>query len=277
MNENTKYELFVKDIYNILHKSENIENIDICHNVELMGLTGCKHQIDIYWHFIMAGVEYQVAVECKNYTGKVPIGKIRDFNSALEDIGNINGVFVAKNGFQSGAITYAKQKKIKLIEMRHPSERDWEGRIKDIELDFHIYSKDTKKPIIEIDIEWCKKQEFLKNQNSVNISGLSNEITIEDLTNDTKTTLYELQNHLPVDKEGKGFRKIYEYDNAYIYSTSSPKIKFKKIIFEYDVICSVETVEINGDNIAKAIVKDIIDNTEQFVDINGNVRCREKI
>ena len=275
MNKNTEYELFVKEIYEILHKVEDVESINIQHDVELTGLTGCKHQLDIYWHFILAGIEYQVAIECKNYSGKVPIGKIRDFNSVLEDIGNINGIFVSKNGFQKGAIEYAKKKGIKLVEIRHPSDKDWEGRMRNLIFTIHAFFTTVKNRSIEIDKEWCAKQDFLKDTDSIQLSGMSDKIFIEDLEKNTTTSIYELENKLPSMEVGTGFKYEYEYKNAYIFDSASPKIKVNKISFEYDVTCATERSEINGDKIAKAIVKNIIEGSEQFIDINGNVKTRE--
>ena len=256
---------------------DNVQNINIQHNVELKGLTGCKHQIDVYWHFILAGIEYQVAIECKNFSGRVPIGKIRDFNSVLEDIGNINGIFVSKNGFQKGAIEYAKQKRIKLLEIRYPSDKDWEGRMRNLIFMIQAYLPTVKKQSIEIDKEWCSKQDFLKNKDFIDLSGMSDEIFIEDLEAKTTESIYELQNKLPSREVGTDLKYVYEYKNAYIYNKTSPKIKVNKISFEYDVACAAEEFEIKGDRIAKAIVKDILDGSEQFIDINGNVKTREKI
>ena len=47
--QGTEYEIWVKNIYDLLYRHEGIENIDIRHNVKLIGAGGVAHQIDIYW------------------------------------------------------------------------------------------------------------------------------------------------------------------------------------------------------------------------------------
>lgn len=275
MNKDIEYELFVKEIYEALHKADNVENISIQHNIELVGLTGCKHQIDIYWHFILAGVEYQVAIECKNYSGKVPIGKIRDFYSVLDDIGNINGIFVSRNGFQQGAVNYAKQKRIKLLEIRPPSAIDWEGRTRHLTTELHMYCKNIKRCIIEEDSDGGTNNSLISSY--FNSSIMSDQVFIDDLDSGIKISLCELHNKLPCSEVGIDFKYIYEYQNAYIYHSSSPKFKVKRIIIEYDVNCPTETIELNGDKTAKAIIKDITNGSEQLIDIFGNINTRQQI
>lgn len=71
-----------------------------------------------------------MAVERKDYKNMVKAEKIEAFRSVLSDIGGINGIFVSKNGFQSGAVDVAKTYGVQLMEIRRPKEPDWEGYIK---------------------------------------------------------------------------------------------------------------------------------------------------
>lgn len=276
-NVNTQYELFVKEIYEYLHKAEDCENIEVQHNINLKGISGCCHQIDVYWRFQLAGVEYQVAIECKNYQGKVSIGKIRDFNSVLEDIGGINGVFVSKNGFQTGAKKYAEQKKIRLIEMRYPNDEDWAGRMRDLHFNLTAWFKNVRKRDISFDMEWIRTQPFYQPGVSLRISGMNNEMLIEDVVKGETVSIYDLEQRLPMKEKGEGFQEIFAFEEAYLLSLElEHKIKIKDITFKYDVSSSMEGLEIHGDDVAKAIVKDVISGVEQFIDIYGNVKEREK-
>lgn len=275
-NRNTQYELFVKDVYDNLHRAEGVENIEIRHNVRLKGMSGCFHQIDVYWRFKIAGIEYQVAVECKNYKERVAIGKLRDFNSVIEDIGNINGIFVSKFGFQSGAKEYAKQKRIKLLEIRAPQEDDWKGRMRNIHFNINAYFTHITGRDIKIDEEWLKGQSSIKVGDRITVAGQADKIYIENLVTGEKISFYDLEKKLSGREVGTGFQKDFLFEDAYILAPDiDDKIKIKRITYTYDVSCSKAGFQIRGDDVAKAIVKDVLTGNEQFVDIHGNVRNRE--
>ena len=86
----------------------------------------------MFWSFTKAGVTYKVAVECKDYKNRVSKEKILAFHDLLKDIGNIHGIFVTTNGYQSGAREYAEKYGIQLMEIRKPNDDDWDGRIRDV-------------------------------------------------------------------------------------------------------------------------------------------------
>jgi predicted helicase len=54
--------------------------------------------------------------ECKDYQNKVPVDDIEEFHAKLEQIGlhKTKGTIACRNGFQSSAINYAKDKSISL-------------------------------------------------------------------------------------------------------------------------------------------------------------------
>ena len=71
-------------------------------------------EIDVLITKVLAGKEIKVAIECKNYKGRVSIDEIEKFISRLEDlrIPPQHGIFVAINGYASGAIRRAKKEGI---------------------------------------------------------------------------------------------------------------------------------------------------------------------
>lgn len=68
-----------------------------------MGNSGTRHQIDVYWEYEKDGQLHKVAIECKNYSKNVPIGKVRDFYGVIDDIDDLQGIMITRNGFQDGA------------------------------------------------------------------------------------------------------------------------------------------------------------------------------
>ena len=59
MNDNIEYEKFAQEIYNEILKNLYVKNIEVMHNVKLIGKSGQKHQIDVYWEYKIAGVQYK--------------------------------------------------------------------------------------------------------------------------------------------------------------------------------------------------------------------------
>lgn len=65
--------------------------------------------------------------ECKNYEHSVPVDDLEEFKAKLDQIGgkNIKGVVAAKNSFQSGAITYARNQGIGLVRIMPDGQVSW--------------------------------------------------------------------------------------------------------------------------------------------------------
>ena len=51
MNDNIEYEKFAQEIYNEILKNLYVKNMEVMHNVKLIGKSGQKHQIDVYWEY----------------------------------------------------------------------------------------------------------------------------------------------------------------------------------------------------------------------------------
>ena len=84
-----EYEKLAQEVYQALHDAEGFNTVNVQHNVKVLGKSGCKHQIDVYWEFKITGETHRVAIECKDYSSCVSVGKVRDFFGVIHDIGNI--------------------------------------------------------------------------------------------------------------------------------------------------------------------------------------------
>jgi hypothetical protein len=91
------------------------KDIKVERNVKLKGKSGVVHQIDVYYQFEMNGIMHKVVIECKDHKQKVEKSMIQSFKGVLDDLGNCVGIFASRNGFQSGAIEFAKHYDIELI------------------------------------------------------------------------------------------------------------------------------------------------------------------
>jgi Restriction endonuclease. len=110
-----KFESVVEKLYIQIAKNERIK-AKIEKRVPMLGNDGASHEIDVLYSFEHFGVNYQVAIECKNWKKPINVGELRNFSYKLEHIGNINGIFIsAESEFQDGAKKVSNYNGIKLV------------------------------------------------------------------------------------------------------------------------------------------------------------------
>ena len=274
MDINIEYELLTKEIFETLLKDTGV-TINVLHNVEIQG-KAFKNQIDVYWEYQIAGIIHKVAIECKNYNSNVSVAKVRDFYGVLSDIGNINGVIVSKVGFQKGAKEFAKYYGINLRELRVPTDEDWKGRIKTIQINMEVITKQIKKRKFNIDIEWAKENITLSKNGdfSYEIKGKADEIWIIDGNGNQLKNVYQLDNELPHNWENKeNLQYVYEFEDGFLEVEKFGKIKMISIEYIYDILTSKQKpLIIDGTASAKAILKDAITGDIKFFDKDGTIK-----
>jgi len=194
----------------------------------------------------------------------------------LTDIGNINGIFVCKKGYQSGAIKFAEFYGINLKELRVPVDSDWDGRIQTIQINLSALHMNIKQRLTVFDNDWLKaKFPNPSEDKHFQIKGNNNEILIKDKDGNRITDLYELDNQLPHDNWKEELNKEHEYkwDDAYIDVEGIGTIKLLSIKYVYDVqMTEPEEIIISGKDTAKAILKDVKTGGIKFFDKNGNIK-----
>lgn len=261
----TDYEKFVQSIYQSINKQGQLQNIEVLHNVKLKGKSGCNHQIDIYWEFINMGVKHKVAIECKHYKNKVSIGRVRDFFGVLEDIGNISGIFVTTSGYQSGAKSYAKEKNINLKEIRTPVDSDWNGLIKDIYIDLNYYQNRLLDISFDMDIKWIRNQYPYLSDNKITINTISDPIYIGKSL-EQSITLNQLFNKVPASKNiDTEVEYTLNFTNEFLFLEEYPKLKINSCKFKYITNHFKDSIDIEGEKLVSAIIKDIETETFRFI------------
>ena len=65
-NANIEYEKFAQEVYQELVNADVAKSTEVRHDIKILGKSGQKHQIDVYWEYEIAGVLHKVAIECKN-------------------------------------------------------------------------------------------------------------------------------------------------------------------------------------------------------------------
>ncbi|WP_053002287.1 restriction endonuclease [Kordia jejudonensis] len=265
MNRNTDYETFARDIYQELLAQDGL-TVKVLHNQVIQG-KAAKHQIDVFWEFDFAGVKHKVAIECKNYSNNVSIGKVRDFKSIIEDIGNTNGIIVTTKGFQSGAIEFAEHHEIQLIILREPLESDWKGKIRYLDTTIEVHDLSITNTFVKLDLVWFKENFPDIDPKSVNISftGLNNEMYIVDELGNEITNFLELENNLREVFDSDDFTHFFPFSNGYMNTDDYGAIKIERIELTYETSKTRSKHIFDRQLFIKALVHDIKTGKKQFI------------
>ena len=268
----TNYEKFVQSIYQTLHDAEGIKNVQIEQNkTDLIGRSGCTHQIDVYWEFKAAGQTYKTAIECKAFDEPVSIGRVRDFLGLLTDYPDLIGILVSPCGFQKGAKRFARYYGINLKEVRFPNEADWEGRIKNLHLEVGVVS-----PIVK-DFHLIVEDDFLmslKQGESIQgtFSGKSDSTLIVDRNRKRRASYDDLLHELPLGNEAINDKThTVQLPDCFWQGDDGNLIPIKGVCFKYDVSVEKQTFDLLGEYVAEAIMKDVYTGELLFFDTKGGV------
>jgi len=250
VNNGKEYELFVAKIQQALLNAENIttqKNIKVEVDKKIADNCGIKRQFDIYWEYELGGLTYKTVIECKNYNSNVSVEKIDALIGKTRDIPDLKAVFATKKGYQSGAKTKAEQNKIDLLIVREQNDSDWtdpDGTplIKKICINIHLcMPAHIYKFEPALDGEWIKSNTDIDTSQPLSLSGLNNEIFIDDIDRGERYSLHELASKLaPLDGKEYGiFEKIEKFENAFIYH-QDVKLKIAAYKIEYSIAKPIE-------------------------------------
>jgi len=279
-NESIEYEKLTLSIYQAILKSDCGENIQVEHNVEVKGRSGVAHQIDVLWRFKLGNVKHKVLIECKSYASNLTLEKVRNFFGVLHDIGNAQGIIVTKTGFQSGAAEYANYYGIDLKLLRKPTEKDWEGLMKDLYINITaktIVSSENKPLMFQIrlkpkdEVHRAYISELLENGQLELESGLELCLLNKDGNVCSEEMRLWLPRHLKVldKKEGGPYFQQIQLEDKYILANKGLHNEQLLQVDSFDVSFYVESysrdIIRHGEEIVEAILKDFNTSEVEFV------------
>lgn len=266
MNHNTEYEKFAQEVYRELSAAEGIKTNVLKHNIRLTGKSGCKHQIDVYWEYEIAGVNYKVAIECKNYSSSVSLGKVRDFYGVLSDLDGVSGIMVTKMGYQAGSKKFAAHNGINLKELRIPKVSDGFIGELEINIDAKIRSR-----LFLVDEDWARAhgldfsnyRNFLANFMMDEKWLTTDHISLETIPNakilnkngEAISTFEELEDELP--PEGTVSEHIFSFEDAYVITIWGP-VKINEVKYLYKKDKQTTVFGLHAVDFVKAILKDAL-------------------
>lgn len=279
-DEAIKYEQLTKATYQAILRKEGVNTIEVQHNIKVKGRSGVEHQIDVYWSFIQAGIEHKVVIECKNYASSISLEKVRNIFGVLHDIGSAQGLMVTKTGYQSGAADFAKYYNIGLKILRKPIDDDWQGRVKNININLIAKSVISTKDkpltaslyIQPIDDAQEKRIEILKQAGRFNVQPRPD---LRFLDKDGLPASEEMKWWLPsklevLHKEDGGpYTQRIELDNKFVMVNEGEPdqelIKVIGVIATFFVESATTETTIYGEDIVEAILKDFNTNEVEHI------------
>ena len=104
-------------------------------------------------------------IECKNYSGKVPIGDIEEFKGKLDQISgkNIKGIFCTSNSFPESVLNYSKSNGLGLCRIVDDKSIRW-----DVYNEFYTPITWDKIAILKDDVKKCLlEEEYIANTNFI--------------------------------------------------------------------------------------------------------------
>lgn len=266
--------MLAQQVYQILIDCEwPGKNICVQHDIKLTGSSGQEHQIDVYWEYELAGVNSKVAIECKDYSKPLAIGKVRDFYGVLADLKDVKGIMIASNGFQKGAKDYAKSWGINLKELSVSNEIPVIA-----EIDNHIHVA-LRRRLFQIDEEWAKEKGYnidsyrkrlswmsMNGEEWLNASHLplqTKDFIIYDAQGNRISSIDELESGIN-DQIIGGSKYTFHFDDAYVMLDSG-LFKVTEVLITDKEEDHYNTLRVTADNFVKAILKDALDGKIQNI------------
>lgn len=112
----TEFEKYCKNILLGYAEKEKLPNFTITHDTKHRTHDG-TYQIDLYATFTAMSVEFKVLCECKQYKNRVNREKVVILADKVKSLGAHKGILLSTSGFQYGAVQYAKEHGIALIQI----------------------------------------------------------------------------------------------------------------------------------------------------------------
>jgi len=242
-NNGKEYEQFVADFQQALLDSEKFiaqNNIKIELNKKIEDNCGNEREFDLYWEYELGGIVYKTVIECKDYNSNISVEKIDALIGKIKDIPDLKAVFATKKGYQRGAQKKAQQNRIDLLIVREQNDKDWEDAegnpyLKEIHINMEFKLPaviTTFEPLI--DRNWVQQNTEIDTSKPIEFSELNNAIFIDDLDNDKKYSIHELESqlsHSHNENFGK-FTKEEKFNNAFL-CYGEMKLKLHSYKIEY--------------------------------------------
>jgi|HubBroStandDraft_6_1064221.scaffolds.fasta_scaffold1445922_1 hypothetical protein len=140
-----EYEELVAGIVRGLQNLEGVNTIRVDRGVTIRG-AATKWSLDVVWEFEDARGKHLVFFECRYVTHALKQEALIAVKGRRDDLApaadTVTAVIVTRTGFQSGALDVAGFYGLIVLELRRPTPRDWQGRVREIFLNMRLLVPD---------------------------------------------------------------------------------------------------------------------------------------
>ena len=269
----TEYERLVQEVYQALHDAEHPGTVEVLHNERVPGRSGCKHQIDVLWKVTPEGAEGEaatVAIECKHLNKTVEVGVIRDFFGVLHDTG-AKGIIATKHGFQAGARKFADAYGIGLVEVRPPEDDDWRGRVRGLTVEAIAETPTNVRIDVVPDEEWAAQQGLGDAEVQALTRFVGESRVVDEAGRVVVSDWQVLVNGLTLEEIRSG-SSVLELPGHFLVHPDKGRLKIRGVRISNDVASSTETFTSDGDEVVRAILKEVKTGEIKLFDEDGGVR-----
>jgi len=265
-----EYEEITKYIYETLGSKNGVKIEGYGNTCKILGKSSVEHQIDVLTSHSDGLHTYKTAIECKYWKDTINKDIIMKVAEIVEDAGLNKGVIVSKNGFTPDAISFAKYRNIGLIELREPTEEDWKGRIKNIQINLRML-------LPEVEIQFLVSKPNTESE-TIQIALLDIQHSggkIESMEKYIEEFLPELHER----KEGELVERIFQFEQgAKVFNKKTKKqieINGFKIVGQLKVAKN-DIVEIKGEDRIFMIMKSIFEDKSYIITKDKQIKERRK-
>ena len=255
INTGKPYEELTQAVFNWINNSkrEGVEFIKVQRDLILEG-KDTRHQIDVYWEFMVGVTTYKVIVQTKDLKRKVNKPQMLTFLSVLNDLPGTQGIFVTTVGFQSGALEVAKRNNIETFVLKQAEDNDWDGLIKTVQVKMQLLIPFAEDLNLNIDGAWAEKNKITEKQSNRIGFDPQQTLIIDEFEN--KTTLFKLINDFCNEIGiGSEMRSVEYDDNTFMLCSDGQKYKIKEFSGRFGLRELMHEFTIDGGNLVDIVLK----------------------
>lgn len=128
------YESLTELVIRLLSVETRTPTVELLRRARVRGRS-TTHEIDVWWEAEHKGTRRRVAFQCKDLARPVDQGEMLKFRAVLADLDDeVHGVFVARGGYQRGAVMVAAMSNIYRLSIGHRVGDDEELQLEDLQI-----------------------------------------------------------------------------------------------------------------------------------------------
>lgn len=268
------YEEITKHIYATLGEVHGVKIEGHGKDCTVIGKSGVKHQIDVLTSHSDGIHSYRTMIECKYWDQNVNKDIIMKVAGIVEDARLNKGIIVSKNGFTHDAIKYAEYRNIGLVELRKPTDKDWNGRLKDIVIEVNMVLPTLTECLFLITPE-TNPFTWMNSKLGMNVELLSIRNSNTPVKS-IKECYSEFCNELSKKKEGETFEQTFLFPKGtvVVYTPTEEHMPIQGIKFGGILKIAKQSFEIKGDDYIYMIMHSIFEG--KSYSITTDLRVKER-